>query len=159
MTVTRNAAVWANVARELAAHPPGTILRVPKWRYPYPVDAGAHVSIGLPLGQSADFRWRLAGCAGLHVRDYGAHYEAHIDQVDPGCDPIEHLRQDAPEVFLAGAGAIGALLGALLGRSSEATIVGAGLGTLLGIAALPEATRPKQTTFGQRQPRGRRIGG
>lgn len=171
MSIARNAAVWARVSRALGAQPPGTVLRVPKWQYPHPVDSGAHVSIGLPMGQSADFRWRLPGCAGLHVRDFGSHYEAHVDQVDPSCDPVEHARRDAPEVFLAGAGAIGAMIGAFLGRSSEATLVGAGLGALLGIAALPDGTRPS-TTFGVATPatrlkrdrkrgrsRGRWIGG
>jgi hypothetical protein len=141
MSHPANLATWLQVAHALRVQPPGTVLRLPKWQYPHPVDSGAHVSIGLPLGQSADFRWRLPGCAGLHVRDFGSHFEAHVDSVDPGCDPVEHLRQDAPEAFVAGAAAIGALVGAVLGRSREATLAGAGIGAIFGFAVLPAEVR------------------
>lgn len=123
---------WSQVLSALRPHPTGTVVRLPKHWLPHPADAGARRSVGLPLGQTADFRWKLGDCAGLHVRDFGGHYEAHIDSVDPACGLVEHLRRDAPQIYVGGAVAVGALAGVLLGKSKEAAIVGAGLGALVG---------------------------
>ena len=128
---------WRRVLEALKAESPGTILRMPKNWLPHPEDAGAKRAIGMPMGQRADFRWRLSDCSGFHIRDFGSFYEAHIDQIDPSCDPVEHLRQDAPGGYVAGAAALGALFGLLLGGGKDAALVGAGLGTLVGVATLP----------------------
>lgn len=123
---------WAAVLAQLKAQPVGTVLRIPKHLLRHPTTAGADVSVGLPVGQSADFRWRLWDCSGMHARDFGTYYEVHIDRVDPSCDCVEHLRQDAPGAYVAGAAALGGLLGILFGRSREAVLAGAGLGALVG---------------------------
>lgn len=137
MTYMATAYSWEGVVDLLREHEPGTILRLPKHLLSHPEDAGATPSVGLPMGQKADFRWTLDDCTGLHVRDFGTHYEAHLDRVDPACNVVEHLRRDAPGSYVAGSTAIGAALGLLLGGSKEAAFAGAGLGALVGLATLP----------------------
>ena len=133
---------WEQVLETLWQEPAGTVLRAPKHWLPHPEDAGATRSLGLPVGQSADFRWRVGSfCAGLHARDFHDHYEAHIDEVNPACDVVDHLRQDAPKAYVAGAAALGALVGLLLGRSKDATLMGAGLGALAGALTVPPDTQ------------------
>jgi len=88
-------------------------------------------SIGLPEGQLADYRRLLSGGRGLHVKVFRNHYEAHIDEVHPDVNPIEHLRQDAPGVFIGGGVALGAAVGAAVGRSGSSTAVGAAIGGVL----------------------------
>lgn len=137
---------WHEVLASLKAEEPGTILRLPKEWLPHPEDAGARRSIGLPFGQRSDYRWRLADCSGLHVRDFGSHYEAHIDQVDPQCDLVGHALKDIPGAHVAGGAAVGALAGLVLGRSKEATMVGAGVGALLAaIFGGDKAENPEPT--------------
>lgn len=129
---------WRRIGLQLARHPPGTVWRIEKHLVPHPEDDGLQPSIGLPIGQSADFRLRLPNCLGLHVHDFGRHYQAHVDRVHPDCGVVEHLRRDAPEAYLTAGVALGALLGALLGKKSDAVLAGAALGGLLagvGIAA------------------------
>lgn len=130
---------WSDVSKILRCEPSGSILRLPKHCLPHPVDDGAIRSVGLPMGQSADFRFRLEDCTGLHVRDFQTHYEAHIDAVDPSCNLIEHLRQDAPKTYTGAAAGIGALLGLMIGESKEAALLGAGIGALIGAATLPDS--------------------
>jgi hypothetical protein len=126
---------WRDLLPWIKQHAAGTVLRLEKWQVEHPRDGGLRPSVGLPMGQQSDFRLRLADCSGLHVRDFGTHYEAHIDQVDPDCDPVDHLVKDAPDVAISGAAALGALLGTALGRSKEAALVGGLLGALVGAAA------------------------
>jgi hypothetical protein len=133
------ASSWNWVLDTLRAERPGTVLRVAKRLLPHPVAAGAVVSLGLPMGQSADYRFALPDCTGLHARDFGTHYEVHIDRIDPSCGIAEHLRQDAPATYVAGAAALGVLFGILLGRSKDAAVSGAGLGALFGVLTLPAA--------------------
>jgi hypothetical protein len=127
---------WRDLLRWIQQQPAGTILRLEKWRVEHPLDGGLRPGLGLPMGQRADFRLRLSDCSGLHVRDFGTHYEAHVDQVDPSCGPLEHLVRDAPNMSIAGAGALGALLGSVLGKSKEATLAGGFLGALIAFAAV-----------------------
>lgn len=93
----------------------------------------------MPEGQDADYRLVLLGGAGFHVRDFTTHYDAHIDQVHPDVNPVEHLRRDAPRAFIASGVALGALVGRGVGTSKEATLAGAAIGGLF--AALLASTR------------------
>jgi len=122
---------WQDVVRALSHRPAGTILRVRKGILTHPRRAGMMASVGLPEGQSADWRKRLPGGRGLHVKVFGDHYEAHIDRVHPDVNPVEHLRQDAPGVFVGSGVALGAAVGAAMGRSGASTAVGAALGGVL----------------------------
>ncbi len=122
---------WQDVVLALSHRPAGTILRLRKGLLVHPRRAGMKPSVGLPEGQSADWRRRLAGGRGLHVKVFRDHYEAHIDRVHPDVNPVEHLRQDAPGVFVGGGVALGAALGAAVGRWGSSTAVGAALGGVL----------------------------
>jgi hypothetical protein len=128
---------WNDVLTVLASQPVGTVLRFPKYWIVHPEDQGASVSVGLPVGQSADYRWRLGDGRCLHVRDFVAHYEAHVDHVHPSVNAVEHLRRDAPGAYVFGTAALGLLAGVLLGRSKEAALVGLGVGAVLGAVTLP----------------------
>lgn len=94
---------WADVLAELRKRPPRTVLRVPCDAIAHPKAMGASRSVGVPRGQrlGGDWRWRLRDCAGLHVQDFGDHWEAHVDHVAPSCDLGGHLRADAPGVIVA----------------------------------------------------------
>lgn len=127
---------WPQVVQHLKSKPAGTLFRVEKYQVQHPRDGGLHLSFGLPVGQQADYRLSYPNCGGLHVRDYGTHYVAHLDRVNPACDPVGHVIQDTPS--LAGGAALGALVGLLIGRSKEALIAGAALGAVLGIAVSVE---------------------
>lgn len=128
---THRVSTWTGVSRVLRQYAPRTVFQVEKGILPHPLAAGMTRSVGLPEGQSADYRLVLAGGSGLHVKDFGTHYEAHIDEVHPDVDAIEHLRKDAPGVFIAGGTALGAFVGSSLGTSKEATLVGGLFGGLL----------------------------
>ena len=124
---------WREVAAALAAEPPGTIFRIAKHQVEHPSASALLPGIGLPFGQRADYRLRYSDCSGLHVRDFGAHYEAHLDQVHPDCGIVDHLRRDAPGTFVAAATALGALAGTMLGKKPEAIFAGAAIGGLLAV--------------------------
>ncbi len=128
---THRVTTWNGVVRVLKQYSPRTVVEIPKGGLPHPRAAGLSRSIGLPEGQSSDYRALLRGGAGLHVKDFGTHYEAHIDEVHPDVDAIEHLRVDAPGVFVAGGVALGAVVARSLGASRDATVVGGVLGGLL----------------------------
>src|SRR5262249_33627308 len=98
-----------------------------------PTAAGMHTSLGLPVGQFADWRYPAPGCDALHVREYVHGYTAHLDRVNPNCDLPGHLAQDAPAI--GGGGAVGAVVGLIVGESPGAMLVGALLGGALGASA------------------------
>lgn len=130
---------WTGLVRVLRRYQPRTIFRCGKGILPHPLVAGMSRSIGLPEGQGSDYRLVLADGAGLHVKDFGTHYEAHIDEVHPDVNVVEHLRRDAPGVFVASGAAFGAVIGRTVGTSKDATFVGAAIGGLF--AAMLAAAR------------------
>jgi hypothetical protein len=134
---------WPDVVLFLARNPAGSVLRLLKGVLPHPKTFGMTTSIGLPEGQRADYRKRLASGAGFHVKDFGAHYEAHLDRVHPDLNLVEHLRVDAPGTFIAGGAALGALAGLALGGSKDNVLVGAALGGLLSAIALENQAQAK----------------
>lgn len=130
---------WDQVGLCLKQEQPGTVLRIPKWQIEHPSTGGLTPSLGLPVGQRADFRLRYSDCRGLHVHDFGEHYEIHLDEVHPECGLVEHLRRDAPGTYLGAATALGAFAGLLLGKSRDAVVAGAFVGALLGaLTGAPE---------------------
>lgn len=90
-------------------------------------------SVGLPVGQIADWRMPHPNCHGLHVREYVGYYTAHLDRVNPRCDLVGHLAGDAP--LVGGGAALGALVGLAVGESAGAMLIGAIIGGALGGAA------------------------
>ena len=121
---------WAQIAVHLSNQPAHSCMKIEKRRVEHPQAAGMGRSIGLPIGQFADWRMRFPNCHGLHVREFTDHYTAHIDQVNPGCDLPGHVVTDVPVV--GGGAAVGALVGLILGESAGAMLVGAVIGGLVG---------------------------
>lgn len=124
---------WAQIASYLGAHPEHRFLRVEKWAVEHPTASGMRQSLGLPVGQFADWRMPSPHCGGLHVREFVDHYTVHSDQVNPHCDLPGHIVQDTPAV--GGGAALGALVGLVLGESAGAMLVGALVGSAFGAAA------------------------
>ena len=114
-SIARN---WDDVVSILQDEPAGSVIRLRKGLLPHPRTHGLARSAGLPLGQVADYRLELIDGSGLHVRDFGRHYEAHIDQAHPGGVEAEHPRRDAPAAFVAGGVALGATIGGALGNKN-----------------------------------------
>lgn len=102
---------------------------------PHPLLAGAEPSLGLPAGQTEDWRFgpSLDG-RGVHVQLVGGLWRVHVDRVHPDRSLLEHTRQDAPPMWVASTTAAGAALGAALGGKSGA-MVGGLLGLVAGIAS------------------------
>lgn len=125
--------MWASIRNQMALVPAGTFIRYPKTSLPHPREAGAVPSFGLPVGQSADFRFPPdEACRGVHVHEYPDAWVVHVDRVHPACDAAEHVRVDAPQAWAVGGAALGGLLGAALSKKPEGFVVGTALGLLLG---------------------------
>jgi hypothetical protein len=134
---------WEDVAVVLNDEPQGSLLRIPKGQLPHPSEVGAKPSMGLPVGQQADFRFTMNDCRCLHVRIFQDRYEAHIDSVDPACSIVEHLRKDAPGTYTTAAAGLGALAGLILGGGKkEGMLAGALIGLAVGAATIPEQKKP-----------------
>jgi hypothetical protein len=129
---------WQDVLAILSGKPWRSVVRLNKGILPHPKTAGMKPSIGLPLGQTADYRLVLAEGAGLHVRDFGRHYEVHLDEVHPDVNFFEHLRRDAPVTFVAGGAAFGAAVGGALGKDSSSALIGGLIGGALAALAAAE---------------------
>lgn len=141
MTTAMTIATWTDVVRILRAQPAGSTVRVRKGCLPHPSTFGMGVSLGLPVGQTADYRKVLRGGAGFHVLDFVTHYEAHVDAVHPDVDFVSHLREDAPGKFVGGMAAVGALIGTAIGRSHKSALLGSAIGALAGaLVVTPSAT-------------------
>ncbi len=126
-----NSLSWDQVFDVLEREPAGTILRLPKYALVHPADAGASCSVGLPVGQQADFRWHFADEPGLHARDFGTHYEAHI----ACCSPATFERRFGQKAEIESAAAIGGLIAMVVGKSHESMLAGMVLGALVAASA------------------------
>lgn len=104
---------WNDLATSLASSP-GSRAVFARTALPDPAAAGFRRSLGLPVGQRADWRMRLDDCRGLHLWDCGEVWVAHVDQVDPSCDLEAHLRIDASAVYVGYMALIGGFVGAYL---------------------------------------------
>ena len=131
---TEHARAWWTHLRQAVLVAPQGRIQTPKYAVPHPRDAGAYVSVGLPVGQDADYRFAPEhDCRGVHVQSFGDHWLIHVDLVHPACGAVEHLRRDAPGTWVASATAVGGLLGLVLGRRKEAALAGAAIGAVLGV--------------------------
>ncbi len=144
-TLQESFRAWTTVYDEVSAHEPGTRVRYPKSWLPHPREAGAHVSVGIPVGQQGDYRFAPdASCRGLHVQDFGDDWIVHLDRVHPACDVVEHVRRDAPKAWVAGGAGVGAALGlAVSGGKKEGLFLGAALGLLTAALTVPKADVPE----------------
>ena len=123
---------WTDVTRYLQQPGAPKVAAIAKHQVEHPLDAGMLRSLGVPMGQFADWRMPSPHCGGLHVREFVDRYTAHVDQVNPVCDLPGHIAVDAPAI--GGGVAIGALVGLALGESAGAVLLGALVGGLLGCA-------------------------
>ncbi len=139
MTVVGRVWLWHEVAQLLAAQPAGAVLRVQKHQVEHPSAAGLVASMGLPVGQRSDFRWPQGIPVGLHVRDFGAHYEACLERTDAARRLVEQLGTATRGNHVAAMAALGALAGTLLGKKPEAVLAGAAVGGLLALLTVNQA--------------------
>ena len=124
---------WEDAIRLLDADAPRAHVRFARHLVPHPLDAQFHQGLGVPVGQRADFFKPLPDGRGLHVQDFDEHYEAHLDSTEAGCDDLVRAVGSGPALAaVVGLTAIGGLTGLLLGRSKEATVVGALIGAAVG---------------------------
>lgn len=120
---------WLPVLRRLQTLPPRTPVTLSLEEIAPPQAHGARLGSGLPRGQEADWRWLLPCQMSLHVRQYGDRYEVHLDEADPSTAPLQHLRKDAPHLFVRGAQvlaavAAGGLAAVLTGPAVALAVVG-----------------------------------
>lgn len=89
---------WDSVASFLDQNP-GESVDINKSDLPAPKTEGASRSMGLPKGQTSDWRFpsRQDG-SGLHVQEFDQHWSAHIDRVHPAISIMGHLSEDAPKL-------------------------------------------------------------
>lgn len=86
---------WRWIAHELARLPRGHVLCVRRELVEHPALLGAQKSVGLPLGQVADWRFPPdARGGGVHVREYAREWRAHMDRVHPDRSLIGHFFAD-----------------------------------------------------------------
>lgn len=125
---------WDDVRRVLTSSEHHRMLVIPKASVPDPSSAGALRSIGLPRGQSADFRFPPdAACQGVHVQDFGDSWRVHLDLVHPACSILDHVRSDTPRLgAYVSATALGALAGGVY-KGPRGAIVGASAGILASL--------------------------
>jgi hypothetical protein len=141
---------WTDVTRYLQQPGAPEVAAIAKHEIEHPLDAGMLRSLGLPLGQLADWRMPAPHCGGLHVREFVDRYTAHVDQVNPVCDLPGHMAADAPAI--GGGAALGALVGLALGESAGAMLLGAVVGGLLGSAVAASAEASAQADGVKRRP-------
>lgn len=138
MTVTPTLSTWGDVLHVLRDEPLGSVVRVRRGVLLHPEAVGMKLSAGLPMGQRADYLFALGDGSGLHVREFVAHYEAHLDEVRPNVDLVAQVRRDAPGAYVAGGVALGAALGGALGRDRESALLGALVGGIVAAMAANE---------------------
>ena len=116
---------WDEVRKVLTSSEYHRVLVLPKASIEDPGSAGALRSIGLPRGQTADYRFPPdAACQGVHVQDFGDTWHVHLDIVHPRCDLLGHVRADAPRLgAYASLAAIGGLSGGLV-KGSKGALIG-----------------------------------
>ena len=124
---------WSDVEALLKTRPAGTLLSVPKPWVEHPRAHGMSVGFGLPLGQVADYFKRLDDGTSLQVAAFERHYVARLEVSPPRGSTT---RNDT--TLLRGI-ALGAILGASLGRSEQSLMTGAAFGGI--VAALEGGSR------------------
>lgn len=90
---------WNNIKVNLDATNYHKSVIIPKSAVPPPtVYDGFEESIGEPEYQIRDLRKNVNGTECMHIKEYGDHYKAHRDKIDPKYDPVGHLMVDSPEI-------------------------------------------------------------
>jgi hypothetical protein len=136
---------WDQIIASLSQGGPRSIARVAAHHMQHPRDAGIAQTFGGPYGQRASYRALLTDGRTLCVEDFGAVYEAHLEEPSPPPPPAP--RVTAAET-VAGLTALGALLGLAFGGNKNGALTGALLGGVSGLAtvAVTEADRSPATS-------------
>ena len=87
---------WAAVLEALREHGEGAQATISRADIVHPAAAGAVRSVGLPVGQVADWRFPpMHDGGGLHVQDFGqGGWRAHLDAVHPSVSLPGHMEHD-----------------------------------------------------------------
>ncbi|CAM4282358.1 Glycine zipper domain-containing protein [Corallococcus exiguus] len=138
------ALTWHAVAKLLSSQPPGSKVRLRRSLTQHPKDGGLVPTLGLPVGQRADYRLDYGGEQVLYVQDFGTHLEARLDPRRP---PVTRAAigasSEAPDTdAMLGGAAVGGLIGLLFGRSSSSVVTGLVLGAVAGLAANAAESSP-----------------
>ncbi len=100
--------------------PPHEEMRISKFGYTQPLQAGFRTDVGEPKGQVADYRLQLSDGSGIHIVEFQDSYTVHWDKVDPSTNVVEHINQDAPQWGpVLGLVAVGVILGGLMLLGSQ----------------------------------------
>jgi hypothetical protein len=136
---------WDQIIASLLKSGPKSIARVAARHMQHPRDAGIALTFGAPYGQRASYRALLTDGRTLCIEDFGAVYEAHLENPSPAPPPAP--RATAAET-VAGLTALGALLGLAFGGNKDGALTGALLGGVSGLAtmAITEADRSPATS-------------
>lgn len=136
---------WDQIIASLLKSGPTSIARVAAHHMQHPRDAGIAQTFGAPYGQRASYRALLTDGTTLCIADFGAVYEAHLEDPSPAPPPAPGVT--AAET-VAGLTALGALLGLAFGGSKDSALAGALLGGVSGLAtvAVTEADRTPATS-------------
>jgi hypothetical protein len=135
---------WQQVAAWLEANP-GSSMKVCKNCVDHPESIGMQPGTGFPVGQSADWRFKLDDCRDFHVQDFGHAWHAHFDLYSPTCGKIRHALIDLPKLSILASSVVGGLIGLSLGSMSLGSMsLGAGAGVVQGLASvlIAKATNP-----------------
>ncbi len=92
---------WDDVISEVLLLGPHEELLFPSGPLPHPSMAGFTRHLGVPVGQTQDWRLTLADGIGLHVRTYPNGYGVHWDHVCPLERPLTHGFVDVPVLAAA----------------------------------------------------------
>ena len=127
---------WGRLIKHLAEHGPGIKVKVPKDRIEHPLKVGFRKSIGLHFYRK-NYRLALPDGSCVHVEETKDHYIVHVDVKDPGLNPIDHLRQDAPGLWAALWAGVGLSAGAIVGAKNGKqrglmSVLGAIAGLIIG---------------------------
>ncbi len=121
---------WKDVMVALRRQPRGARIAIWIGALPHPQFVGMSKAIGLPVGQSSDYRLRLPDGSGLHVQEFDDTYRVHLDRVHPRVSFVTHLRQDAPKTFIATTSVLGTCVGVLYGKTLRSGLTGAAVAGL-----------------------------
>lgn len=139
---------WNDVYQHLRLLDWRTPYRVPKHSILHPSRVEGFVrSTGINKGQLEDWRLSLEGGAGLHVHVFDDRYEAHLDEVDPSVDLVEHLRQDAPEIYTFLSVGMSAYVASKLSSNPNAPVIGGFLGAFLAMSSVEQARKDNAARY------------
>jgi hypothetical protein len=130
---------WNEIIEYLWNQPAGSVLRIPAIKTEHPRAGGLSLTLGLPVGQRANYGTWFTDGSVLAVTDFGTHYDVTMHRAvapPPPTPRVEPFLQHSPGASVLGLTALGALVGLAFGRSEEGALTGALIGGTAGLAAV-----------------------